>query len=641
MNQPFLHGTAYYPELWDDQTIEQDIAYMKQAGINTVRIGEFAWSKMEPEQDRFDFSFFINIIHKLHTHEIGVILCTPTPTPPIWMSHQHPERMYRDQGPEFTHGARQHGCTNHPYFRERSVRIAEELAKACGMLPGVIAWQIDNEFKCNVGECYCAECEKQWHVWLSHTYTDIDQLNELWGTDVWSQRYQSFEQVPVPRRATFEHNPSLSTAYRLFSRQKIAEYMMLQVNGVRRYSDRPITHNSALWFMLDNEQLFEPLDFASFDDYASSANYREFLFCCDRFRGLKPETPFMVMETSPGYNGYIKSHEAVHPAGFVAAEAMAAAGLGARGFSYWHWRQHFAGCEIPHGAVLSAWGEPSICYPQVLQVTEKLCQLKEFLEHTTLEQAKVAIHYSDKARAFMLTEQYDGMEYIALIRRFYDPLLDGGIPRDLLPENGDPTGYRLVLTPFMYSLSDVLLRRMLRYVREGGTWVVGPMTSIRTSHHTVPRDAALGRELEEAAGVHVQAVFPAKGTHLKLRYGDKEAPLLYWLSMMESRGADITGFASGELCDGCGLISEQAYGKGRLILLGGMPEEPVFAQWLADLLKGCDIQAPAQATDDLLLIPRRSADEQHLMAVDMGGKGGVIHYRGQQHRVSPYDVTIL
>ena len=215
------HGAAYYPELWDEQTLEKDIALMKRAGINMVRIGEFAWSMMEPNEDEFHFEFLFGIIDRLAHSGFGVILCTPTAAPPIWISYQHPERMYCDGGTEISHGARQHVCTNNPYFRERTKILVDRLSKACENLPGVIGWQIDNEFKCNVAECYCEECTKQWHVWLEKKYKTVENLNRQWGTGVWSQTYQCFEQVPTPKRATFAHNPSLTTNYRLFSREKI------------------------------------------------------------------------------------------------------------------------------------------------------------------------------------------------------------------------------------------------------------------------------------------------------------------------------------------------------------------------------------------------------------------------------------
>ena len=171
MTKRLYHGAAYYPELWDETLIEEDIRLMKEAGINLARFGEFAWSKVEPVEGEIDTSFFKMIIEKLYENGIESVMCTPTPTPPIWMTHNHPERLYQDENnTKMSHGARQHICTNHPYFRERANIITEQLAKDLGHVNGLIGWQLDNEFKCHVAECMCETCKSLWHQWLEEKY---------------------------------------------------------------------------------------------------------------------------------------------------------------------------------------------------------------------------------------------------------------------------------------------------------------------------------------------------------------------------------------------------------------------------------------------------------------------------------------
>ena len=40
-------GVAYYPEHWPEKRWAVDAKMMQDAGINGVRVGEFAWSKIE------------------------------------------------------------------------------------------------------------------------------------------------------------------------------------------------------------------------------------------------------------------------------------------------------------------------------------------------------------------------------------------------------------------------------------------------------------------------------------------------------------------------------------------------------------------------------------------------------------------
>ncbi|KHF33309.1 Beta-galactosidase YesZ [Paenibacillus sp. P1XP2] len=349
MLKKLYHGAAFYPELWDGEVVRRDIRLMAETGVNVVRIGEFLWSTIEPAEGQIDVTPLADVIGRLHAAGIDTILCTPTATPPIWYSHGHPERLFVNaEGMALGHGSRQHACTNHPVFREKAAIIIERLARELGRLPGVIGWQLDNEFKAHVSECMCAECRRLWHAWLEKRYGTVDRLNELWGTRVWSESYNAFDQVPQPGPTPFLHNASLQTMYRLFSMEKIAEFADEQAAIIRRYSDAPITHNSSVAFHLDNERLFRHLDFASLDTYASSAHYAAYLLNCDLFRNFKPGRPFWIMETSPSHAGSIASSGVPHPNGYLAAEAVAAYALGAEGFCYWLWRQQRAGSEQPH-----------------------------------------------------------------------------------------------------------------------------------------------------------------------------------------------------------------------------------------------------------------------------------------------------
>ncbi|PLV38101.1 Beta-galactosidase YesZ [Bacillus subtilis subsp. subtilis] len=207
-----------------------------------------------------------------------------------------------------------------------------------------------------------------WHDWLKNRYGVIERLNEAWGTDVWSETYQTFEQVPQPGPAPFLHHASLSTMYQLFSMEMIASFADEQAKIIRCYSDAPITHNGSVMFSVDNERMFQNLDFASYDTYASQENASAFLLNCDLWRNLKQGRPFWILETSPSYAASLESSAYPHADGYLQAEAVSSYALGSQGFCCWLWRQQRSGSEISHGSVLSAWGEPTIGYQNVLAV---------------------------------------------------------------------------------------------------------------------------------------------------------------------------------------------------------------------------------------------------------------------------------
>jgi beta-galactosidase len=628
MSKKLYHGAAYYPELWDEKVIEEDMIEMKKTGINVVRIGEFAWASMEPEEGKFDLSFFTRMINKLYENGIETVMCTPTPTPPIWFSHNHPERMYVEaDGKVMGHGSRQHACTNHPYFRERAGLITEHIAKALGSLPGVIGWQLDNEFKCHVSECMCNTCKELWHIWLEERYGTIENLNEAWGTKIWSEYYHSFEQVPQPGPAPFLHNSSLSTMYQLFSMEKIAQFADEQAEIIRKYSSAPITHNSSVFFSVDNERLFQNLDFASFDTYATIDNFPAYLINSDLWRNLKKDRPFWVMETSPSYAASLASYASPHPNGYLKVEAAAAYALGAEAFCYWLWRQQRSGCEQPHGSVLSAWGKPTIGYQNVLEVDAIRKEIEPFIVSTKPSQAEVAITYSDRSKVFLKTEPHRSLNHRGLVTDFYKRILSMGIHRDVIPEGCDLEGYKVLFTPFLPYLSSQYIARARQFVENGGIWIAGPLTGGRTENHTVHTDRALG-ELERTAGAKILFTFPLDDTGTIGRAFDISAPLGLWSSVMEADSNQAVGIIEEGLAKGKSFITEQKLGRGKMVMLGSMPMGETGDLLLRKLIEYYSQEAGVTLRTDVsegtIVAPRQGTGYSIWFVINMDGNGGSV-----------------
>lgn len=629
MDKKLYHGAAYYPELWnDEQVIEQDIRLMKEAGMNVVRIGEFAWSTLEKEQGNIEIRFFVDIINKLYENGIETVMCTPTPTPPIWLSHGHPERMFIDaNGKVMGHGSRQHVCTNNAFFRERAAILTEHIVKAVGRLPGVIGWQIDNEFKAHVAACMCETCKSLWHQWLQERYETIDQLNDAWGTQIWSEYYLAFEQVPQPGPAPFLHNSSLSTMYQLFSLEKIAEFSDEQAHIIRQHSHAPITHNSSVAFHVDNERLFKNLDFASFDTYANYDNTPAYLINCDLWRNFKKGKDFWIMETSPSFSGSLESYAMPHPNGYLKAEAVAAYALGAEAFCYWLWRQQRTGCEQPHGSVISAWGKPTVGFQNVIEVEQARKEIESIILSSRPSQAEVAMTYSDRSKAFLQTEPHRKLNHRGLVSAFYERILSMGIHRDVIPEGAELDGYKLLFTPFIHYLSSDYIERAQAFVQNGGIWVIGPLTGGRTENHTIHTNAALG-ELEQLAGIETLFTYPMESTGTIGQAFGVSAPLGMWSAVFEPKEAIAIGILEEGLTSGKAFITEHRLGKGKIVMLGSMPmgeEGDVMVKKLIDhYAVDAHVRLRTDVTVGTIVAPRQGDDYHLWVIINMDGKGGSV-----------------
>ena len=108
-------GTCYYPEHWDESLWRDDLRRMLENGIEVIRIAEFAWSKIERYEGVFNYDFFDRFLDAAAEMGMKVIFCTPTATPPAWLTEKYPEVLNATMdGVLYRHGGRRHYNYNSP-----------------------------------------------------------------------------------------------------------------------------------------------------------------------------------------------------------------------------------------------------------------------------------------------------------------------------------------------------------------------------------------------------------------------------------------------------------------------------------------------------------------------------------------------
>lgn len=303
-------GVDYYPEQWDKNLWRQDVDRMKNAGVSAVRMGEFAWSRLEPREGEYDFNWLDEIISIFQEREIEVFLGTPTNTPPLWLFEKYPEIIQVDKsGQRIPIGIRGHRCLNSPVFREKCKQIITQMVSRYAGNAWVTGYQIDNELEANY--CCCPVCEEKFRTFLKEKYGTVGRINEAYGNMVWSGEYSSFSQIKPPfgGHQTWL-NPSYMLDFNRFASNSTVDYVEFQRELIHRLDGKALitTNNWLCENMPDFYDVFEKLDFVSYDNYpaavlpADTEELYSHAFHLDLMRGIKRKN-FWIMEQLSGSVG--------------------------------------------------------------------------------------------------------------------------------------------------------------------------------------------------------------------------------------------------------------------------------------------------------------------------------------------------
>ena len=503
-------GVCYYPEHWPEEQWAVDAARMAEIGLTWVRIGEFAWARMEPEAGRMDWGWLDRAIGVLGSHGLKVVLGTPTATPPRWMLNKHPDMLGVDaQGRVRGFGSRRHYCFSHRGYRAECARIVTLMAERYGRNPHVAAWQTDNEYGCHdTTLSYSPAALEAFRDWCAQRYQSPQALNRAWGNVFWSMDYAGFDEIGLPNLTVTEANPSHVMAFRRFASDEVAGFNKLQTDIIRRHSDYPIAHNyMGRITEFDHFATGADLDIASWDSYplgflsdrleVTPEHKRRFgrqgdpdfqAFHHDlyravgarRFGGPAAGGRWWIMEQQPGPVNWAPYNPDPLP-GMARLWAWEAFAHGAEAVCYFRWRQAPFAQEQMHAGLLRPDSVAAPAYDQAAEVARELAAMPD----VEAGSAQVALVF-DYASAWAWATQPQGrdFDYFRLVFHFYKGLRRLGLNVDILPpDTEDLSGYKLVLAPGVAALSDALTGALTAF---RGTALIGPRTNAKTVEFATP-----------------------------------------------------------------------------------------------------------------------------------------------------------
>jgi beta-galactosidase len=494
-------GTCYYPEHWPEEIWAEDAARMAALGLTWVRIGEFAWSRLEPEPGRYDWAWMDRAFDVLTGAGLKVVLGTPTATPPRWMLDRLPDMLAVDaDGRARRFGSRRHYCFSHEGYRAEAIRITKDLADRYGTHPGLGAWQTDNEYGCHdTVLSYSDAARGAFRDWLAQRYQSVDALNRAWGNVFWSMEYDDFDQVDLPNLTVTEPNPSHALDFRRFSSDQVARFNEGQVAAIRARSDAPISHNyMGRTLEFDHFTLGAQMEIATWDSYPlgfledrleDPADHKrrharqgdpDFqAFHHDLYRAVG-RGRWWVMEQQPGPVNWAPHNPAPLP-GMVRFWTWEAFAHGAECVSYFRWRQAPFAQEQYHAGLLRPDSVEAPAFAEAKHVAEELAQAPA-VEDTAAPVALVFDYGS--AWAWTVQPQGVGCDYFRLVFEVYRGLRKLGLSVDILPpDTADLGAYGLVLIPGLTAPSAALMDAIARADTQV---ILGPRTGAKTAALSIP-----------------------------------------------------------------------------------------------------------------------------------------------------------
>ena len=604
-----LYGAAYYDEYMPYDRLQQDVAMMKKAGINTVRIAESTWSTCEPQEGVFDFSHVERVMDAMEEAGINVIIGTPTYAIPTWMVKSHPDVMAETVKGRGIYGARQIMDITHPVYRFYAERVIRKLMECTAHRKCVIGFQVDNETKYygtagkNVQEKFVKYLRKKFN-------NDLDAMNYEFGLDYWSNRINAWEDFPDVRGTI---NGSLGAEFEKFQRTLVDEFLSWQADIVNEYrrEDQFITHNFDFEWRgysygvqpdVNHYHAAKALTIAGTDIYHPTQDDltgAEIAFGGDMTRSLKRDN-YLVLETeAQGYPGWTPYK------GQLRLQAYSHLANGANSVMYWHWHSIHNSFETYWRGLLSHDMQENAPYREACIIGNEFSRLGSHLVNLK-KKNDVAILVSNEALTALkwfgieATAAGDnGIGYNDVVRWLYDALFKMNIECDFVwPESDNLDQYKAIFVPALYAAPDELLEKLKQYTANGGTLVATFKTAFANENVKVSYEMQ-PHILSNCFGISYQQFTFPKNTGLSgsiingtAKGADEKSEAKIFMELLMPQEAEVLASYDHYNWKKYAAITKNHYGKGTAIYIGCMTDNNTLKAVLTEALNSAEVEIP-------------------------------------------------
>ncbi|WP_240506129.1 beta-galactosidase [Thermoactinospora rubra] len=608
------YGGDYNPEQWPEETWHEDVRLMREAGVNLVSLGVFAWGLLEPAEGVYDFAWLDRVLDLLQENGIKVNLATPTASPPPWFRRAHPGARLVDQQGRVVSGGSRHGfCPSSPEYARAAARITERLAERYATHPAVVMWHVHNEYGWANAACYCEVSQEHFRRWLRERYGTLEALNAAWGTTFWGLRHGAWDEIEAPRNPAPGLIPALQLDFQRFCVEAHIELFRAEREVIRRFSDLPVTTN----FMIANCKPMDywrwaaEVDVVSNDHYLQAerpGNHIELAMCADLTRSVAGGSPWMLMEHSTGAVNWQPRNLAKRP-GEMRRNSLAHVARGSDSVLFFQWRASRFGAEKFHSAMVPHAGPDSRLWREVVALGRDVRRLAGVRGGRVAAEVAILWDWESWWALELDWRPSVDLDFRERVEAYYEALWREHVTVDFAHPGADLSRYKLVVAPSAYLLTQEAGKNLRRHVESGGHLLVSYFSGIADEHDTIhpgPYPGALrdvlGLTVEEFHPLAERASVPVSGG-LTGRV---------WSERVRPAGARAVRTFEGGPDAGHPAVTQHDLGEGVAWYVATAPGD--LRGLLAEVLDAAGVDRPRGLPDTLELVRRG----RHLFLINHG-----------------------
>jgi len=583
-------GACYQPVDRSPGQIDRDIAVMKRAGFNVVRMGDLSWDSFEPSQGKFTFEWFDRIMDQMQANGIRVIVDIPGTPAPIWLHRAHPGvDIVNENGARVPPAERYMDNISDPdYVREVGL-LADAITKRYRHHPAVIAIGYDNEIG-NGFMSYSEPDRQRFIAWLKTKYPTVGNLNKAWATQRWSRRLNSFEDADLP----LANGPGPAERYLDLHRywSDVTVERLRELETIRRRNMPDVPSISNLWDTAQRRGFDYLSTYKSYVSYGAEGFYPG-----EPVSGALGalmtkgdlETPIWFNEFTAGGGGFYGTRGQSR---MYAYEALL---IGAQAVLAWTFNSHIGGEEQALFGLLDHDGTPSWKVDEFARIASEFKQLSKF-GFPRYTRPEVAIAYSfDSFIAShpngpsSTTRQYFKSSYSKQVEEAFGPLFRANLDVAVINVgNHDLSRYKLVIVPADYVMDAASAKALRDYVSGGGT-VLMTALSAKVDEHAQWFETPLPGRLSDVFGLKTNEFYEV-GSALTFELdGASIASGVRWYEVLEpSTAAVLARFTNTP--DHSPAVTSNKFGKGNAIYLATESKAAAIGPVLDSIYKMVGLQ---------------------------------------------------